>query len=103
MFHYTKITYKAPNENKMENEMKHDLASFEALLFDLADLKQKLGECSKIKYLHSLVVKAKPFLNDFDRGQLFATLKQELRTAEDAVFQAQIHLSRILDDAKGET
>jgi hypothetical protein len=100
MFHYTKITtYEAPKENKMENEKKNDLASLEALHNLLMDLEQKLEEYSRVGYLHSLTVTAKPFLNDFDRGQLYACLQHELRVAERSVFQAKIHIAHILKEA----
>jgi hypothetical protein len=83
----------------MENDKKHNLASFEALHNLLEDVEQKLEEYSRVGYLHSLTVTAKPFLNDFDRGQLYACLEHELRVAERSVFQARIHIARILKEA----
>ena len=82
----------------METDKKHNLASFEALHNFLMDLEQKLGEHSRVGYLHSLTVTVKPFLNDFDRGQLYACLQHELRVAERSVFQAKIHIARILKE-----
>ena len=83
----------------MENDKKHYLASFEALHNLLMDLEQKLEEYSRVGYLHSLTSLARPFLNDFDRGQLYATLQHELRVAERSVFQAKIHIKHILKEA----
>lgn len=79
----------------METDKKYAMASFEALHNLLMELEQKLEEYSRVSYLHSLTVLAKPYINDFDRGQLFATLKHELRVAEGAVFQARIHVARV--------
>ena len=80
----------------MENDI---YKSFDGLHTLLTELEQKLEEHSRVGYLHSLTVLARPFLNDFDRGQLYATLQHELRVAERSVFQAKIHIKHILKEA----